>query len=45
MSIYHIFISHAWHYGEQYNTVVDWLEESTLPFRNYGSLSIVTEKF
>ena len=36
MSIYHVFISHAWHYGDQYNTVVDWLEESTLLFRNYS---------
>lgn len=33
---YHVFISHAWHYGDQYNTVVDWLEESTLLFRNYS---------
>ena len=36
MSTYHIFISHAWHYGDQYNTVVDWLKESTLLFRNYS---------
>lgn len=36
MSIYHVFISHAWHYGDQYNRVVDWLEESTLLFRNYS---------
>lgn len=36
MSIYHVFISHAWHYGDQYNTVVDWLKESTLLVRNYS---------
>ena len=36
MSIYHVFISHAWHYGDQYNRVVDWLEESTLLFINYS---------
>ena len=35
-SVYHVFISHAWHYGDQYNTVVDWLKESTLLVRNYS---------
>ena len=36
MSTYHIFISHAWRYGDQYNTVVDWLDESDLLWKNYS---------
>ena len=34
--MYHIFISHAWRYNQQYETVLTWLKESGLVFRNYS---------
>ena len=40
MAIQHIFISHAWKYSEDYNTVVRWLneaqEEGKLAWSNYS---------
>jgi hypothetical protein len=36
MSKYHIFISHAWKYDSDYNTVVGWLQDSDLDYANYS---------
>lgn len=40
MAIQHIFISHAWRYSEDYNTVVRWLneaqDEGALTWSNYS---------
>lgn len=36
MSYYHIFVSHAWDYNDQYNTVVDCLNRSPLLWKNYS---------
>lgn len=40
MATYNLFISHAWKYSEDYNKVVDWLNEAqnegTLTWRNYS---------
>lgn len=33
---YHIFISHAWKYTDDYNTIVKWLNESDLSWSNYS---------
>lgn len=34
--MYHIFISHAWRYSQQYETVLTWLKKSGLVFHNYS---------
>lgn len=38
--MYHIFISHAWKYSNEYNTVVNWLNEAQsegrLTWKNYS---------
>lgn len=35
--MYHIFISHAWGYSEQYNTIVKWINDAPyLPWWNYS---------
>lgn len=36
MSYYNIFVSHAWDYNDQYNTVVDCLNRSPLLWKNYS---------
>lgn len=40
MSTYNIFISHAWKYSDDYNKVVDWLNEAQndgqLTWKNYS---------
>lgn len=40
MSTYNIFISHAWKYSDDYNKVVDWLNEAqadgVLTWKNYS---------
>lgn len=36
MAKYHIFISHAWKYSDDYNTVSNWIKESGLPIKNYS---------
>lgn len=40
MSIYNIFISHAWKYSEHYNKIVQWLNvaqnEEKLTWKNYS---------
>lgn len=33
---YNLFISHAWKYDYQYQTVIDWLEKSDLKYYNYS---------
>lgn len=33
---YNLFISHAWKYEADYNTVVSWLEDSNLKYKNYS---------
>lgn len=35
MSYYHLFVSHAWDYNDQYTTVIDWLDQS-LSYKNYS---------
>lgn len=34
--LYNLFISHAWGYDFQYQTVVNWLDGSNLNYRNYS---------
>lgn len=34
--MYQIFISHAWDYNRQYETVYEWIKNSKLLFRNYS---------
>ena len=35
--MYNIFISHAWHYSEQYNKIVEWLNSySFIEWKNYS---------
>lgn len=40
MSIYNIFISHAWNYSEHYNKIVQWMNEAQsigkLTWKNYS---------
>ena len=36
MSKRHIFVSHAWKYDSDYNTVINWLNSSNLDFSNYS---------
>lgn len=40
MSYYHIFISHAWRYSDDYSKIVTWLneaqQEAKLTWRNYS---------
>ena len=33
---YNLFISHAWQYNDDYYTVVNWLSQSSLDYRNYS---------
>lgn len=33
---YHIFISHAWKYDDDYNKIVEWLDDSDLDWKNYS---------
>ena len=33
---YNLFISHAWKYDYQYQTVIDWLKKSDLKYYNYS---------
>lgn len=35
---YHLFISHAWKYSEQYYTIVKWLDSA--PYFNYCNYSV-----
>lgn len=32
----HIFISHAWKYNSDYNTIISWLMNSNISFKNYS---------
>lgn len=32
----HIFISHSWDYSTQYETIVKWLQESDIIYKNYS---------
>lgn len=32
----HIFISHAWKYNDDYNTIVSWLNEENITWKNYS---------
>lgn len=32
----HIFISHAWKYNDDYNTIVSWLNEANITWKNYS---------
>lgn len=34
--IYHIFVSHAWKYDQAYNTVISWLDNSSIVYSNYS---------
>lgn len=36
---YNLFISHSWDYAQQYNTLISWLDASSLYYKNY-SISI-----
>ncbi len=33
---YHIFISHVWEYDENYNTIINWLNDSDLHWKKYS---------
>ena len=33
---YHIFVSHAWDYKEQYYTIEQWLKENNISYSNYS---------
>ena len=32
----HIFISHAWKYNSDYNTIISWLNDSNISYKNYS---------
>ena len=32
----HIFISHAWKYNDDYYTIIDWLNHSSIVYHNYS---------
>lgn len=32
----HIFISHAWGYNSDYDTIISWIKNSNLDYRNYS---------
>lgn len=32
----HIFISHAWKYNDDYHTIITWLNESGISYKNYS---------
>lgn len=34
--MYHVFISHAWKYDEHYKKLVQWLDESSISYKNYS---------
>ena len=34
--MYHVFISHAWKYNSHYETVAEWLRQSSLQISNYS---------
>lgn len=34
--MYNIFVSHAWSYSDAYNTVVKWLDDSDITYKNYS---------
>lgn len=34
--MYHIFISHAWHRNEHYDTVEKWIKDSGISWKNYS---------
>lgn len=36
MTTYNLFISHAWHRNEHYNKILEWLNASTIQWRNYS---------
>lgn len=33
---YHIFVSHAWKYNDDYNTIINWLNNSDISYSNYS---------
>ena len=34
--IYNFFISHSWNYREQYDTLLSWLNESNIHYKDYS---------
>lgn len=36
IKMYNLFISHAWHRSEHYEKVIEWLDDSSISYRNYS---------